>query len=257
MLLTSPLLCATAGALGALEHPSIEQSAAGVRGILFYALSPEGAGAAPRCRLEASESALYGIPGLHVSGVRVGGRVRTFAFVAEAARLQADLGRETRVAVRPAVYPSRRWAVSLGLIYESVAVDGMSAAWLLSATGRSVVRLSRRVSVGGEVARYRLRGEAHDGADVAVALLVEPLDGAVIRVVAAVGRWTGTQPSVSTTLGSAGPVRLTLGYETATEALKGAVAVQMGPLGCVVGVHVHPTLGQRLGVSVSWEPTGP
>ena len=247
-----PLHPTGARAMGALQHPSIEQSAAGVRGILFYTLSAGGPYGSPSFRVEASEIALYGVPGLRLSGVRVGGRAGAVSLVAEAARLSADGGSETRLAVTPAVFLSNWWAASLGLVYESAVVDGMPSARLASATGRSLVRLSRTVSVGGEVARYRLFGEANDGADVTMAVVVRPLDGATIRAVVAVGRWSGAQPSLSTTIGSPRRFRLTIGYESSSEALKGALAVSLGGLTCAAGANYHPVLGSRHGVTLTW-----
>jgi hypothetical protein len=251
-LLSLPLAPEGVGALGALEHPSIEQSAAGVRGILFYTLSPIGTMAAASLAVEVSELALYGISGLSVSGVRIGTRKGPVALVGEAARLDADVGHETRLALTPTVFWSNRWAASLGVVYESAVVDGMAPARLVSATGQSLVKLSGAVSVGGGVARYRGRGETSDGADVTLAVLVRPVTGAIIRAVVDVGRWTGAQPTVSTTVGSLSPLRLTLGYDAATEALKGALAVGLGGLSCAVGAHHHPTLGPRYGVTLLW-----
>jgi hypothetical protein len=219
---------------------------------MFYTLDPTGTMASERLGVEASEQSLYDVPGLHVSGVRIGVRAGPALLVAEAAQLAADVGRETRVAIAPSLFASNRWAASLALAHESVAVDGMEPAHLVSATVRSLVRLSGTVTVGGEVARYRLDGEAHDGADVTLAVLARPLSGALIRAVVGLGRWGGAQPSLSTTVGALDPLRVTVGYDAATEAIKGALAVRIGALSCAAGAHHHPTLGPRYGVSVAW-----
>jgi hypothetical protein len=239
--------------MGALEHPSIEESVAGVRGILFQTPSPVGTSGTASLRVEAAEAALYGIAGLHVSGLRAEVRTGAVSLVAEAAVLASDVGRETRVALTPAVFVSGRWAASLGLIHETAAVEGLPAARLLSVTGRSLVRLSGRMSVGGEVSRYRLCAEANDGADLQMAVIVTPIAGALIRAVVDIGRWAGAQPSISATVASPGGLRLSLGYEAGTEALKGALAVGLRALTCAAGAHRHPVLGSRYGVTLSWE----
>jgi hypothetical protein len=251
-LMTVPLVPQGAGALGALEHPSVEQAAAGVDGILFYTLSTDGTAAAAPFYVEATEIALYGVAGLRLSGIRAGARLGAVWLVAEAARLGADIGHETRLAVTPAVFVSGRWAASVGLVHECAHIDGMDAAHLTSVTARSLVRLSDAASVGGEVGRYRLCGEANDGADVSLCALVRPLPGTVIRAVVGIGRWVGAQPTVSTSVAVFGAVRLTMGYQAATDALNGAVAFGVGGLGCAAGAQLHPTLGTRHGVAVTW-----
>jgi hypothetical protein len=239
-------------ALGALQHPSIEQSAACVRGILFYASSAGGVAGTSSLRVELSEIVLYGVSGLRIAGARVGGRAGAASLVANVARLSADVGSETRIALTPAVFLTGRWAASLGLVYESAAIDGMQPARLASATGRSLVILTRAVAVGGEVAGYRLSGEDNDGADVTMAVVVTPLAGATIRAVIAMGRRSNAQAALSATVCASGRFRVTIGYEAWTEALKGAVAVSLGGLTCAAGVHIHPVLGVRQGVSLAW-----
>lgn len=241
-----------ASGLGALEHPSIEQKAAGVKGILFYTLSAHGTPAASPVHVEASEVMLYGVAGLRLSGIRAGIRHAAVSVVAEAARLSADVGRETRFAVTPAVFVSNRWAASVGLVHEYAEIDGVGTSRLTSVTGRSLVRISGSVSVGGEVARYRLWGEENDGADVSLLVLIRPLPGTIIRAVVDVGRWVGAQPTLSTSVRAFRAVRLSLGYEAATDALNAAAAVKLGGLACAAGAQFHPTLGSRHGVTVTW-----
>jgi hypothetical protein len=243
-------------ALGALEYPSIEESVAGVRGILCGAFplyaDTQGAARSARVAVEASENLLFGISGLRTSGVRLGVRVGSAVFVGEATQLTADVGREARYAFAPALFVRDLWAVSVGVVYEGAFVDGFPPARMVSVCGRSLIRLSQSVRVGGEIDRYRVHGEPGGGADVSIVVLVRPVPGALFRGVVELGRWGGAQPSLSTTVEALPALRLSFGYEGATDALKGAVAVGIGGLTCAAGVIYHPVLGARKGVTVSW-----
>jgi hypothetical protein len=244
---------APALALGALQHPSVEESVTGVRGIL----SPGGrrggrGGEAPRVWFEASEYGLYGITGLHLSGVRAGARLQSVWLTAAASQLASNIGRETRLAFTPAYHAGDRWAVSAGVVHESATVDGLETARLLSLTVRSRVRLSESVSVGGEIDRYRLSGEPSPGGDATLVAAFHPVSSTLIHAVFALDRRTGLHPSVSMTFEGVRALRLTLGYEGMTGALKGALAVEAGGLVCAAGADYHPVLGSRRGITLSW-----
>jgi len=243
-------------ALGALEHPSIEESASGVRGILCGAFPLYGGPAShrptARWALEASENLLYGIAGLHVTGARAGVRVGPSAFVGEAAQLASDVGRETRLAFTPAIFVEGRWAASVAVVYESAFIDGFAPTHSVSVTGRSLVRLTQALSLGGEIDRYGVYGEHGDGADVSIGLLVRPVAGAVLRGIVDFERLSGAQPCLSATVSLTSALRLSFGYESASDALKGALAVGFGGVTCAAGVDYHPVLGARQGLALSW-----
>ena len=251
--LAGQFIAMDAAALGVLQHPSAEQSAAGVRGILFGEPLLHPGLPAAAAFVEGSELLLYGDSGLRVSGVKAGIRTGFVSVVMAAARLSGGVGREHRFELTPAVHGAGRWAASVGLVYETAGIDGMKTARLLSVTGRSIVRLSDAVSVGGEVARYRVRGEPAAGADIALAFLFKPVDRAIVRGVLEVDRWSGARPLISTTLEASGSLRLTFGYDTAAESLEGALAVSLGGLTCAAGAQYHPVLGTRQGVTLSWQ----
>jgi hypothetical protein len=240
-------------ALGTLQHPSIEESVVGVRGILSNVHRLDGRGASPRrVWFEASENRLYGIAGLHASGLRIGAQFGSVSLTAAAAHLASDIGRETRLALTPAHYAGDRWAASVGVVHESASVDGFTSAELLSLTVRSRVRLSETVSVGGEIDRYRLSGEPNHGADATLVAAIRPVSAALIHAVFAFDRRTGLHPSIAMTFDGVSAFRLTLGYEGMTDALKGALAVEVGGFVCAVGVDYHPVLGSRRGITLAW-----
>jgi hypothetical protein len=242
-------------ALGAVEHPSIEETVLGVRGILSCA-DPLAADGSPPARLfvEFSENRLYAIAGLRMPGVRAGVRAGRVALTGAVARLSTDIGHETLLSLTPAWYENDRWAVSAGVVYESAYVHGCVPARLLGLTVRSRVRLTRSVSVGGEVDRYRLSGgvASNGGADATLLVVVRPLSGTSIFAVADLDRWTGVLPSVSMSFGGVKGLRLTFGYEAVTSALKGALALRFGGIACAAGVDYHPVLGARRGITLSW-----
>lgn len=242
-----------ARALGTLQHPSIEESAVGVRGILSGVRLSDGSGVpSPHVWFEASENLLYGIAGLHSTGLRVGARFGSVSVTAAAARLGSDVGRETRLALVPAYFAGDRWAASFGIVHESAFIDGFASSRLVSLTVRSRVRLSKQVSVGGEIDRYRLTGEPNDGADATLVAVFRPVPAALIHAAAKFDRRTGSHPSVSMTFAGIKVLRLTLGYEGTTEALKGAVAVELKGFVCAAGADYHPVLGSRQGITLAW-----
>lgn len=239
--------------MGTFQHPSIEESVTGVRGVLSPDCTRTGRGTeGPRVWFEASEYGLYGITGLHLSGLRAGARLGSVWLTAAASQLASDIGRETRLALTPAYYAGDRWAASVGVVHESASVDGLVTARLLSFTVRSRVRLSESVSVGGEIDRYRLSGEPNHGADATLVAVFRPVSAAVIHTVFAFDRRTGLHPSIAMTLDGVSAFRLTLGYEGMTEALRGALAVEVGGLVCAAGVDYHPVLGSRRGITLAW-----
>jgi hypothetical protein len=240
-------------ALGTLQHPSVEESATGARGILSLDLPRTARGShVQRVWLEASEFSLYGITGLHLSGLRAGARFGSVRLDGAASQLASDIGRETRLALTPAYCAGDRWAASLGVVHESASVDGFATARLSSVTVRSRVRLSKSVSIGGEIDRCRLSGEPSHGVDATLVAVMRPASAAVIYAVCAFDRRTGLHPSVAMTFAGGNVFRLTLGYEGTTDALKGAVAVEVGGLVCAAGVDYHPVLGSRRGITVAW-----
>jgi hypothetical protein len=249
------VLATGAHGLGALQYPSIEESVAGVRGILSRSdpFSPlEGAPAS--AFVEFCENQLYGIAGLRTPGVRAGCRAGRVALTGAVARLSTDVGHETFMSLTPACYDDDRWAASVGVTYESAYVQGFPPARVLSVTVRSRVDITGSVSVGGEIDRYRLSGglASDAGADATVMVALRPVSGATLYAVAGMDRWTGVLPSVSMVLDGAKALRLSFGYEGVTRALKGALALRLGGLLCAAGVDYHPVLGARRGVSLLW-----
>jgi hypothetical protein len=209
-------LCTTnASALGAFEHPSVEESITGLRGILLdtYALN-RNKSTGLSVFAEISEVELYGVSGLRTPGARVGFRRGSVSFVGEAAQL--------------------------------------ASARLVSFTARSRVQLSNAIFVGAEIARLRLAGEPYDGADAAVVLSVRPASNAAVYAALEFDRWSGMQPSVSTVLAGYNTFRVLFGYEGVTDAVKGALAIDRAGFVVAVGATYHPVLGVRQGISVSW-----
>jgi hypothetical protein len=247
-------LCTTnVSALGAIEHPSVEESITGLRGILLDT------GALNRNKsvglsvfAEISEVELYGVSGLRTPGARVGFRRGSVSLVGEAAQLSSDIGSETRMSLTTAIYAGDRWASSVGLVHESAAIDDLASARLVSFTARSRVRLSNAIFVGGEIARLRLAGEPYNGADAAVVVSVRPASNAAVYAALEFDRWSGMQPSVSTVLAGYNTFRVLFGYEGVTDVVKGALAIDRGGFVVAVGATYHPVLGARQGISVSW-----
>jgi len=239
--------------LGVLQYPSVEETVTGTRGILsetFDLLRRDDRG--PAVFAELSELQLYGVSGLHTSGVRAGIRAGAVSVVTAATRLSSEVGSETMVSLAPGFHAGDRWSASVGLVYESNAIEGLASARLVSLTVRSRVRVSETVSVGGEIGRLRVRGEPHDGADVAVVLSARPVPAVCVRAVLDAGRGGGPQPSMSATLHALGAIRLSFGYEGLSDALKGALAIELVGFAVVAGATYHPVLGVRQGISLSW-----
>jgi hypothetical protein len=247
-------LCTTnASALGAFEHPSVEESITGLRGILLdtYALN-RNKSTGLSVFAEISEVELYGVSGLRTPGARVGFRRGSVSFVGEAAQLSSEIGSETRMSLTTAIYAGDRWASSVGVVHESAAIDDLASARLVSFTARSRVQLSNAIFVGAEIARLRLAGEPYDGADAAVVLSVRPASNAAVYAALEFDRWSGMQPSVSTVLAGYNTFRVLFGYEGVTDAVKGALAIDRAGFVVAVGATYHPVLGVRQGISVSW-----
>jgi len=247
-------LCTTnASALGAFEHPCVEESITGLRGILLdtFALNrDESTGMS--VFVEISEVELYGVSGLRTPGVRVGFRRGSVSLVGEAAQLSSDIGSETRMSLTSAIYARDRWASSVGLVHESAAIDGLASARLVSLTARSRIRLSNAIFVGSEIAGLRLAGESYDGVDAAVVVSVRPASYAAVYAALEFDRWTGVQPSVSTVLAGYNTFRVLFGYEGVTDTIKGALAIDRAGFVVAVGATYHPVLGARQGITVSW-----
>lgn len=172
-------------------------------------------------------------------------------FSAEAAKLSSPIGGETRIALLPA-YVRTRWGASVGIAHESAALDGWPGSRLVTLTVRSFVWVSRCIRLAGEVDRLRLSGEALAGVDATLALTVAAAPEVTLRAAIDLDRYSGAEPGFSATLSGIGPLRLSLGYEAVTEALKGALAVRWGRLGLAAGFLYHPVLGERRGVTVTW-----
>ncbi|MCK5618482.1 MAG: hypothetical protein KAJ17_03740 [Candidatus Krumholzibacteria bacterium] len=247
-------LCTTnASALGAFEHPCVEESITGLRGILLdtFALNrDESTGMSVFA--EISEVELYGVSGLQMPGVRVGFRRGSVSLVGEAAQLSSDIGSETRMSLTTAIYAGDRWASSVGLVNESAAIDDLASARLVSLTARSRIRLSKAIFVGSEIAGLRLAGESYDGVDAAVVLSVRPASNAAVYASLEFDRWSGMHPSVSTVLAGYNTFRVLFGYEGVTDVVKGALAIDRAGFVVAVGATYHPVLGTRQGITVSW-----
>jgi hypothetical protein len=246
----------TAAALGSLRYPSIEEVVTGARGILSEAFPLRRDGeVGPTVFAELSELRLYGLSGLHTGGARAGARLGDVTVVGAVSRLSSDIGGETVLSLAPAWHAGDRWCASAELAYESADINDLAAARLVRLTCRSRVRVTQRMSVGGEVGGLRLWGEPLDGADASVAMAARPVPGVTVRAIVTVDRWSGAQPSLSVTLaggGALGVLRASFGYEGATDALKGALVVEVAGCAVSAGATYHPVLGARQGISVSW-----
>ena len=241
--------------IGALEHPSVEESAAGLRGIVSD-LWPLGSAGPPSAFVEISDIRLYNIPGFHTPGIRAGCRLGSISVCGEVGRLVSGVGTETRIALSPAVYGGDRWAVSVAVVFESASIDGFRTDRRTGLTARSRLWLTQSVSVGGEVGRVWMWGANDRGADLSTALIVFQSGPVSIRTVLEIGRRTGMDPLLSATLSGGAGVRMTVGYRGATETLAGALSVGLAGIACAAGVEIHPVLGYRSGVTLSWRRQG-
>jgi hypothetical protein len=201
--------------------------------------------------VQVSEGLLYGIPGLHVSGIRVGARVAGAFVTAEAAQLSSQIGTETRLALSSALC-SARWAVSVGVVYDGVAFGEFDSSHLIGLTIRSLARVTASLRVGGEVGRLRLTGEELPGADITMVMTAAPARGVIVQGTVELDRRAGLLPGVATVIAGPGPSRLLMGFEGETDALKGAVGVRWGAFDLTVGVFYHPVLGDKREVTVTW-----
>lgn len=244
---------ADAGAIGALRHPSVEEMVTGGRGILGpWFFSADSAGTQPPpLMVQVSEELLFGIPGLHTSGIRLGGRAAGLFVTAAAAQLSSPIGKETRVEVTP-LLSSARWAVSVGFVRETVVLGEMARSGLISLTVRSLARVSGSFRVGGEIDRLRLSGEEFPGTDATIVLTTTPAQGIVLQGTVEVGRTNGIVPGIATTVTRPGPWRFSIGLEGGTDVLKGAIGVRWGAIDLAAGIFYHPVLGEKRGVTVTW-----
>ena len=238
-------------AIGAVEHPSVEESATGLRGIVSD-LWPLGKTGAPSVFVEISDIRLYNIPGFHTPGIRAGCRLGTVSVCGEVGRVVSGVGTETRCALSPAVHGGDKWAVSVSVVYESVTIDGFRTDRKTGVTARSRLWLTETVAAGGEVRDVWISGASDNGADLSTSLIVFPAGPVSIRTVLEIGRRTGMDPLLSATLSGGAGIRMTVGYRGATETMTGVFCVGLAGLACAAGVEIHPVLGYRSGVTLSW-----
>lgn len=245
------IIPAEPSALGALRHPSVEESVTGTAGILGPAFSLGPGAGLPAVLVQVSEEAMYGIPGLHTSGATVGFGAAGGFVTAEAAQLSSSVGSEKRLALTPALVTSA-WAVSAGIVYDGVTLVGMESAKILSVNVRSLIWITKTLRLGGEIDRLRLAGEELPGADVKLVVLSIPAQNISLHGTIELGRRTGFAPGAAVTVDELGPARLSFGYEGGTEALKASVFLEWRTLGLAAGVYYHPVLGEKREITLTW-----
>jgi hypothetical protein len=142
------------------------------------------------------------------------------------------------------------------VVSESVSIDGFRTERQTGLTARSRLWLTKTVVAGGEVSGLRIWGKNNNGADLSTALIVFPAGPVSIRTVLEIGRSTGMDPLLSATLSRGAGIRMTVGYRGATETMSGALCVGLAGIACAAGVEIHPVLGYRSGVTLSWRRQG-
>ena len=244
-------------ALGSLRLPSTEEAVSGARGILGPAFARHSRGADSTAArrgpvmIRIGEEQMYGIPGLHTSGVLVGVRVKKVFMTGEAAQLSSPVGSEARLALTAAA-SAESWAVSVGCAYDAVALDGLSGTNLMSVNAASFVWLTPSVRAGGSVERLRITGEEYPGADVLFVLSVQPTRYVALYGTMELDRRFGAVPGAAMTVEGLGPARVSIGYESGPDALKGSFTVSWRSVDLSIGVYYHPVLGEKRGITLTW-----
>jgi hypothetical protein len=201
--------------------------------------------------IRVSEEQMFGISGLHTSGVQAGVKVSRLFVTGEAAQMSSQVGSETRVALTAALL-STTWAVSAGGVYDGADIEGMGGANLISFNASSLVWVTNALRVGGSIERVRISGEDYPGADVSLALLAYPAPAVALYGTVEFDRRFGAVPGVAVILAGLGPSRLGLGYECGPDALKGSFALSWRSIDVAVGVYYHPVLGEKREVTLTW-----
>jgi hypothetical protein len=194
---------------------------------------------------------MYGIPGLHTSGAKVGFCAAGVFVTAEAAQLSSPVGSEKRLALTPALVTTA-WAVSAGIVFDGLTLDGMEDAKLFSVNVRSLAWITKTFRLGGEIDRLRLAGEELPGADVKLVVLSIPAQNVSLYGTIELDRHTGVTPGAAIAVDELGPARLSFGYEGGTEALKASVFLEWRTLGLAAGVYYHPVLGEKREITLTW-----
>jgi hypothetical protein len=253
------LLIAVARADAALAttitmEPGIGSRVVGAAGILnphgFWSVETVGG---THWLVEVVEELLYDIPGLRLDGGRsvvafdgIGGTVRW-------ARVNTAIGSETTIGVGAVRCSNDSWAVSLDADHSVVSLDGFEASRTTTVTTRTRLRLTPWATIGAQIARFRVTGDPDPGADVTLVGTVRPASGVVVLAAFGIDRRYGAEPGLAVSVRPFSAVRLTTGYETATSMLKAAVDIRHGGVGLTAGAFVHPVLGTRRAVSLSWQ----
>jgi hypothetical protein len=240
-----------AGALGSHPFPSVEETAIGLGGILSD-LWPLGGERGASVILTIADVRLYDVSGFHAPGLRAGGRVGPYSLTCDVSQVVSGVGTETRICLAPAVFAGDRWAASVALAHERVSIEGFLPESETAVDIASTIRLTDSVRIGGEARHLRVVGESGRGADVVTAVIVNPAGAARLRAVLEIDRRTGVYPLVSATLCGGSGFRITAGYRGATGAVAGAAGFGVAGLVCAAGAEIHPVLGYRSGVTLTW-----
>jgi hypothetical protein len=242
---------APAAALGSHPFPSVEEFASGLGGVLSD-LWPLGGASGASVFLTLADVRLYDVSGFHAPGLRAGCRLGPCSVTGDVSQVVSGVGTETRICLAPAVYAGDRWVASVALVHERVCVDGFLPDSETAVDISSTIRLTESVRIGGEARYLRVAGDSGRGADVVTVLIVNPTGAARLRAVLEIDRRLGVFPLVSATLCGGAGIRITAGYRGATGAVAGAAGFGVASLVFVAGAEIHPVLGYRSGVTVTW-----
>jgi len=205
---------------------------------------------APGWLVEAAEQTLYGLPGVHVSSLRVAAHGARLGTSASLSQLATPIGAERRAtAALHAAFG--RCAATVALDGEQFTPAGYPAAHLAAVSWAARVDLAPGLAVAVKMERRWLAGTPLAGVDAWVMAIARARAGELTAGVA-VDRVVGAAIVLGMRLRRAGPLALEVQYDGARESVEAALAVEARGVGAAVAWSRHAVLGESRGVRLRW-----
>lgn len=201
--------------------------------------------------VEVSDRELFGDVGLRLVGVRGALAHGRWRIGSEVAQVSAEVGAETRTALRIALAEAE-WTAEVGVTHDTAAIGDAPAARLTGLDVHTLVSLSNRVRVGCDIEGFRVAGIANPGADVVTSVVVSSAAGVAVTSALVVDRSLGAYACVSAAVRMGGRAVVLAGYDDGSASLSLAVAIRAKSARVVAVASAHPVLGLSRGASVGW-----
>jgi hypothetical protein len=205
---------------------------------------------APGWLVEAAEQTLYGLPGVHVSSLRVAAHGRRLGASVSLSQLATPIGTERRAtAALHAAFG--RSAATVAVDGEQFAPAGYPAVHLAAVSWAGRVDLVPGLAVAVKMERRRLAGAPLAGVDAWVMAIARARAGELTAGLA-VDRVAGAAIVLGMRLRRVGPLALEARYDGARESVEAALAVDARGVGAAVAWSRHAVLGESRGVRLRW-----